>query len=98
MLKVNMHEGKSRLSELVRRAEAGEMVVVARNCEPVVELKLVEKKPTRILGIWAHAAKDLKPGWDEKIPLEELFPDWLTKRECCWIPMYCSGRSSRNFD
>jgi|TARA_B100000315_G_C14303088_1_gene462764 prevent-host-death family protein len=81
MLKVNMHEAKSRLSELVRLAEQGETVIVARNGQPVVELKLVEKTKKRksILGAWAHAAKDLKPGWDEKLPLEEVFPDWLTK-------------------
>jgi antitoxin (DNA-binding transcriptional repressor) of toxin-antitoxin stability system len=62
MLKVNMHETKSRLSELVCLAEQGEIVIVARNGEPVVELKPVEKRrrgkaflalgytPTRILS------------------------------------------------
>ncbi|MDP6690714.1 MAG: type II toxin-antitoxin system prevent-host-death family antitoxin [Alphaproteobacteria bacterium] len=80
MLKVNMHEAKSRLSELVRRAEAGETVVVARDGKPIVELKLVEvKKPKRVLGIWSHALKDQPPGWDEKIPLEEIWPDWVIK-------------------
>ncbi len=79
MLKVNMHEAKSRLSELVRRAEAGETVIVARDGKPIVELKLVAKKPKRRLGIWSHALKDQPPGWDEKLPLEEVFPDWLTK-------------------
>jgi antitoxin (DNA-binding transcriptional repressor) of toxin-antitoxin stability system len=80
MLKVNMHEAKSRLSELVRRAEEGETVIVARDGKSIVELKLVEKKPKRRLGIWSHAAKDLKPGWDEKLPLEEVFPDWDFKK------------------
>lgn len=79
MLKVNMHEAKSRLSELVRLAEQGETVIVARDGKPIVELKLVEKKAKNLLGVWAHAAKDLKPGWDEKLPLEDVFSEWLTK-------------------
>ena len=37
MVTVNMHEAKTRLSELVRLVEAGEKVVVARNGTPVVE-------------------------------------------------------------
>jgi antitoxin (DNA-binding transcriptional repressor) of toxin-antitoxin stability system len=36
MLKVNMHKAKSRLSELVCLAGQGEIVIVARNGEPVV--------------------------------------------------------------
>ncbi len=79
MLKVNMHEAKSRLSELVRLAEQGETVIVARDGKPIVELKLVEKKRKCLLGVWSHALKDQPPGWDEKLPLEEVFPDWLTK-------------------
>ena len=77
MLKVNMREAKSRLSELVRRAEAGETVIVARDGKPIIELKVVEeiKERKSILGIWEHASKDLKPGWDEKLSLEDLFPD-----------------------
>ena len=32
---VNTHEAKSRLSELIREAEAGREVIVARNGQPV---------------------------------------------------------------
>ena len=79
-MKVNMHEAKSRLSELIRLAEQGETVVVARNGEPIVELKLVEKKQHKsIIGAWAHALEDQPPGWDEKLPLEEVWPDWVIK-------------------
>ncbi len=38
MIVVNMHEAKSRLSELVRLVESGEKVVLARNGTPVAEL------------------------------------------------------------
>jgi prevent-host-death family protein len=38
MAQVGMHEAKTRLSQLVERAEAGEDVVIARNGKPVARL------------------------------------------------------------
>ena len=35
---VGMHEAKTKLSQLVQRAEAGEDVVIARNGQPVARL------------------------------------------------------------
>jgi len=40
---VNMHQAKSSLSRLVKRALAGEVVVIARNGEPLVKLVPVSK-------------------------------------------------------
>jgi len=47
MVVVNMHEAKTRLSELVRLVEAGEKVVLARNGTPVVELVPAAPAPKR---------------------------------------------------
>lgn len=56
MTTMNIAEAKSKLSELVARAEAGEEVVIARNGKPSVRLQPVEavvrRKPQ--LGAWAH--------------------------------------------
>jgi prevent-host-death family protein len=41
---VNMHEAKSSLSKLVKKAEAGEDIIIARNGKPVVRLTRVESK------------------------------------------------------
>lgn len=38
MAQVGMHEAKTKLSQLVERAEAGEDVVIARNGKPVARL------------------------------------------------------------
>jgi prevent-host-death family protein len=38
MAQFGMHEAKTRLSQLVERAEAGEEIVIARNGTPVVRL------------------------------------------------------------
>ena len=37
-MQANMHEAKSKLSQLVERAEAGEEVVIAKSGKPVVKL------------------------------------------------------------
>ena len=44
---VNMHEAKTSLSQLVKRALAGEEVIIARNGEPLVRLVPVEKAKTQ---------------------------------------------------
>lgn len=57
---VNTHEAKSRLSELIRLAESGDEVIVARNGRPVA--KLIPWPPTR---------QDRRPGaWSGQITYE----------------------------
>lgn len=51
---VNTHEAKSRLSELIREAEDGREVIVARNGHPVA--KIISWPPARtarVSGAWA---------------------------------------------
>ena len=43
MTQVGMHEAKTKLSQLVERAEAGEEIVIARRGTPVVRLTPVTK-------------------------------------------------------
>jgi prevent-host-death family protein len=38
MAQVGMHEAKTKLSQLVERAEAGEEIIIARNGKPVARL------------------------------------------------------------
>jgi prevent-host-death family protein len=49
-----MHEAKTKLSQLVERAEAGEEIVIARNGEPVARLVPVERGMSlvSVRGIW----------------------------------------------
>jgi len=50
---VNTHEAKSRLSELIREAEAGTDVIVARNGQPVAKIiPWPPTRPTRSGGAW----------------------------------------------
>jgi len=51
---VNTHEAKTRLSELIREAEQGGEVIVARNGRPVAKIiSWPPSRPARTAGAWA---------------------------------------------
>jgi prevent-host-death family protein len=63
MAQVGMHEAKTKLSQLVDRAEAGEDIVIARNGTPVARLVPITPAGSlaAIRGIWrgrVHIAED----------------------------------------
>jgi len=67
---VNTHEAKSRLSELIREAEEGVEVIVARNGHPVA--RIIPWRAThsaRVPGAWAGQVgySDDLVGSDEEI-------------------------------
>ena len=49
---VNSYEAKTQLSRLIRRALAGERIVIARAGKPLVELKPFEAPAPRVGGQW----------------------------------------------
>lgn len=61
-----MHEAKTTLSQLVRRAESGEDVVIARNGRPVARLVPVAATESlaSVRGVW-HGRVRLAPDFDE---------------------------------
>jgi len=72
MTQVNMLEAKTELSKLVRMLETRqeEVIVIARNGKPVVEMKLAQKKPVpKRIGIAKgkfHIPEDFD-SWDDEI-------------------------------
>lgn len=48
MRKVNIHEAKTTLSQLVDAAEAGEKVVLARSGKPVVQLVRLKRRGIKL--------------------------------------------------
>ncbi|HIL69608.1 MAG TPA: type II toxin-antitoxin system Phd/YefM family antitoxin [Verrucomicrobia bacterium] len=72
MITVNMHEAKSRLSELVKTVEEnGETVIICRNGKPVVQLNAaLSKQQSRLKGDPALKVK-LAPGYDPTEPLSD---------------------------
>ena len=67
MIVVNMHEAKTRLSDLVRLVEAGEKVVLARNGTPVVELVPAER-PKKREGGFLKGQIWISPDFDDPLP------------------------------
>jgi antitoxin (DNA-binding transcriptional repressor) of toxin-antitoxin stability system len=59
---VNMHDAKSSLSRLVKRAAAGEDIVIAKNGKPVARLTRLPGRPSKtLIGAFAgkiHMAED----------------------------------------
>ena len=55
---INVHEAKTRLSQLIEQALAGDEVIIARAGTPVVKLVAIEaSKPRRVLGPLAGKAR-----------------------------------------
>jgi prevent-host-death family protein len=54
MAQVGMHEAKTKLSQLVERAEAGEEIVIARNGKPVARLVPIGRTASLadVHGVW----------------------------------------------
>lgn len=75
MTTMNIAEAKSKLSELVARAEAGEEVVIARNGKAAVRLVATEpaKRRKPVLGAWDHLNLNIPDSvfFDRDFELEE---------------------------
>ena len=63
-MEVNIHEAKSRLSQLIERVLNGEAVVIAKAGKPVAQLVPIRKTPKRILGS-ASGTIQFCEGWDK---------------------------------
>jgi prevent-host-death family protein len=74
MITVNMHEAKTRLSELVKAVETdGETVILCRNGQEVAEIRAVRKKPLNRMLIPPDPSLQVKlaPGYDPAEPLSD---------------------------
>jgi prevent-host-death family protein len=71
MESVNIYDAKTRLSQLVDKAAAGEDVVVSRNGKPLVRITaLVENRPIKF-GVLRGKVK-IAPDFDAPLPNDVL--------------------------
>jgi len=74
MTTVNMHEAKTRLSQLVAKVEAGEEVVIARNGSPVAKIVPIQPLREPIEFGDLKGKMWISPDFDEPDPdLEDLW-------------------------
>ncbi len=71
---VNMHEAKSSLSKLVKMAEAGEEVLIARNGKPVARLTRIKASAPKLP--WGILRGKIRMSDDFDAPLE-VMKDYL---------------------
>jgi antitoxin (DNA-binding transcriptional repressor) of toxin-antitoxin stability system len=78
---VNMHEAKTNLSVLVKKALNGEKIVIAKHNNPIIELKPYQPGSKRTAGRWKGKIKILQDWKEADKEIEELvnnsklFPD-----------------------
>lgn len=72
MEKVQLHEAKARLSELVNRAQSGEEVVISRHGRAVAKLVGYAPKRARRLGGVLRGKIKFRKGWDDPLPEDIL--------------------------
>lgn len=85
MLTVNIHEAKTRLSELIARAVAGEAFIIAKAGKPLVKVEALDrpelKVPQRIGfakgrwtipddATWAAMDREIEAMFDDSAPLD----------------------------
>ncbi len=79
---VNVHEAKTNLSELLRRVEAGEEIVIARGDKPVAVLKSYDREETArkraagfgcLAGRYPPAPDEVWFGMSDDKSLAEMF-------------------------
>jgi prevent-host-death family protein len=67
---VNMHEAKSSLSQLVKKAEAGEEILIARNGVPVARLTGIKTSKPKLP--WGVLRGKMWIAEDFDAPLEDM--------------------------
>lgn len=65
---VNVQEAKTRLSELLKRVEAGEDVIIARSGRPIAELRPVRQVDL----VFGGFDVDVTPEFFDALPDDEL--------------------------
>ncbi len=71
---VNMHAAKTNLSDLIKRARAGEEVIIARDGVPVAKLVSVDQQPAkRQFGALAGRLH-VTASFFEPLPPDEMAP------------------------
>jgi len=74
VLYVNVSEAKARLTELLHRAEQGELVIVTRRNRPIVEFRLTTSAPKRPRPQFGRCAGlfEVPDDFDAPLPEEVL--------------------------
>ena len=72
MASYNVHEAKSNLSQLLKKAAAGERVITMRDGEPVAELVPYRQPRKKVRLGFAAGQVQMAEGWEKPLTDEEI--------------------------
>lgn len=76
MIRVNIHEAKTRLSELLAQIERGDTVIVCRRNVPVAEIRALPRRPERPRPVGLYRGElEVPPSFFEPLP-EDVLADF----------------------
>ena len=79
---VNTHDAKSRLSELIREAEQGHDVLIARNGQPVAKIiPWPPARPARQPGAWAGLTRTIADDIGPDDDIDAVFSESANQAE-----------------
>jgi len=67
-MQVNIHDAKTRLSQLLSRAEGGEETIIARAVRPVARLIAIREKTVLRIAGTAKGKVRMESDFDEPLP------------------------------
>ena len=67
-MQVNIHDAKTRLSQLLSRAEGGEEIIIARAGRPVARLIAMREKTVMRIAGTAKGKVGMESDFDEPLP------------------------------
>ncbi|MCM8540621.1 MAG: type II toxin-antitoxin system prevent-host-death family antitoxin [Lentisphaeraceae bacterium] len=71
-MQINVHEAKTHLSKLIKKCQAGEEIIIAKQGEPII--KLVSLKPTKRSVGFFDCEADLSKFDDPVTGMEDYLP------------------------
>jgi prevent-host-death family protein len=82
MDKINVHEAKTRLSQLLERAHAGEEIIIAKGGKPYARLCPLESLAPRMPGLLTGEVGDefFEPLPEDELDAWEMTPERSSKR------------------
>ena len=71
-MEVSIYDARQQLSRLVKRAEAGEEIILTRHNRPVARLVKAQPTKKRVLGAARGLIKEIDPDWWKPMTDEEV--------------------------
>jgi len=73
MTQVTIHQAKTNLSRLIKKAMQGEEIIIAKRDQPMVRLEVIKSSPTKRTFGWMKGKIWMAPDFDDLLPEMEQY-------------------------